>query len=139
MMKRTILRRVSALLAAAMLLPYAGGLTALAEEFATPETALTGQQVSAEQPSAELPTEATEPAEESAAQAGEGSALSEWTEAAQMLADAGLLPEQVECVPENPDAPVVGMEDMDTLMQKIVEVMQQETGVDADTLSLIHI
>ena len=135
MMKRTILRRVSALLAAAMLLPYAGGLTALAEEFATPETALTGQQVSAEQPSAELPTEATEPAEESAAQAGEGSALSEWTEAAQMLADAGLLPEQVECVPENPDAPVVGMEDMDTLMQKIVEVMQQETGVDADTLT----
>ena len=121
-MKHPLLRWVSALLAAAMLMQSTGGLAALAEEAATPETAQTEEAgASSEEPAESVPEEELVSAAVLSL-SGEEEAV------------GFSLPEGMTYVEENPDAPVEGMEDINELMRELGEIMRQPSKVDPDEL-----
>ena len=121
-MKNPFLRWVSALLAAAMLIQSTGGLAALAEEFATPETAQTE----------ESETPSKEPAEPIPEENPVSAAVLSLPDEEDAVGFS--LPEGMSYVEENPNAPVEGMEDINELMRELGEIMRQPSKVAPDEL-----
>ena len=121
-MKNPFLRWVSALLAAAMLIQSTGGLVALAEEFATPETAQTE----------ESETPSKEPAEPIPEENPVSAAVLSLPDEEDAVGFS--LPEGMSYVEENPNAPVEGMEDINELMRELGEIMRQPSKVAPDEL-----
>ena len=121
-MKHPFLRWVSALLTAAMLMHSTGGLVAMAEEFATPETAQTE----------ESETPSKEPAEPIPEENPVSAAVLSLPDEEDAVGFS--LPEGMSYVEENPNAPVEGMEDINELMRELGEIMRQPSKVAPDEL-----
>ena len=121
-MKHPLLRWVSALLTAAMLMHSTGGLVAMAEEFATPETAQTE----------ESETPSKEPAEPIPEENPVSAAVLSLPDEEDAVGFS--LPEGMSYVEENPNAPVEGMEDINELMRELGEIMRQPSKVAPDEL-----